>query len=89
MPLQFSQPKTIPISPGVSAPEQSVAQAEQNAQATSKRARQGLKFIGGYFAGEAKKQFQILCIQEGVTEERLLAEALNDLFAKKGLSRLA
>lgn len=91
-PLQFSQTKTVPITPNLPIAEQSSVSTDKDkteTAPTSKRTQQGLKFIGGYFASEAKKQFQILCIQEGVTEERLLAEAINDLFAKKGLSRLA
>jgi len=86
-PLQFTQTKTV--TPSVSATNQALAPVVRAEPTVNIRTRQGLKFIGGYFAGEAKKQFQIICIHEGLTEEKLLAEALNDLFAKRGLSRLA
>ena len=51
--------------------------------------RQGTKLIGGHFAPEVSTQLRILAAEEGTTVQRLLAEALDDLFVKRGRSRVA
>ena len=51
--------------------------------------RQGTKLIGGHFAPEVSTQLRILAAEEGTTVQRLLAEALDDLFVKKGRGRVA
>lgn len=51
-------------------------------------ARQGTKLIGGHFAPEVSTQLRILAAEEGSTVQSLLAEALDDLFVKKGRSRV-
>ena len=51
-------------------------------------ARQGTKLIGGHFAPEVSTQLRILAAEEGSTVQSLLAEALDDLFVKKGRSRI-
>lgn len=51
--------------------------------------RQGTKLIGGHFAPEVSTQLRILAAEEGTTVQNLLAEALNDLFVKKGRGRVA
>jgi hypothetical protein len=38
---------------------------------------------------EAAKQFKLLAVQQERTTQALLVEAINDLFAKYGLSRIA
>ena len=50
--------------------------------------RQGTKLIGGHFAPEVSTQLRILAAEEGSTVQSLLAEALDDLFVKKGKSRV-
>lgn len=40
--------------------------------------------VTGYFPGEVKKQLRLLAAERETTIQRLLAEALNDLFAKNG-----
>jgi hypothetical protein len=50
--------------------------------------RQGTKLIGGHFAPEVSTQLRILAAEEGATVQSLLAEALNDLFVKKGKGRV-
>ncbi len=50
--------------------------------------RQGTKLIGGHFAPEVSTQLRILAAEEGTTVQNLLAEALDDLFVKKGRSRV-
>ena len=51
--------------------------------------RQGTKLIGGHFAPEVSTQLRILAAEEGTTVQSLLAEALDDLFVKKGRGRVA
>ena len=51
--------------------------------------RQGTKLIGGHFAPEVSTQLRILAAEEETTVQNLLAEALDDLFVKKGRGRVA
>jgi hypothetical protein len=53
------------------------------------KSRIGTRALGGHFAPEVVKQFNLLRIQQDKTQQALLAEAINDLFAKYGLSRIA
>lgn len=51
--------------------------------------RRGTKLIGGHFAPEVSTQLRILAAEEETTVQSLLAEALDDLFVKKGRRRIA
>lgn len=64
---------------------------EQPATASGSRApsRRGKKAIGGYFDPLASKQLRKLGLDRDVSVQDLLQEALNDLFEKHGLSRIA
>jgi len=53
------------------------------------KGRQGRQFIAGHVVPEAAKQFKLLAVQQDRTTQALLVEAINDLFAKYGLSRIA
>jgi hypothetical protein len=53
-----------------------------------KGAREGTKLIGGHFPPEVSVQLRILAAEEGTTVQNLLAEALDDLFVKKGRTRV-
>ena len=50
--------------------------------------RQGTKLIGGHFPPEISTQLRILAAEGGTTVPSLLAEALDDLFVKKGRNRV-
>jgi hypothetical protein len=50
--------------------------------------RHGLHLIGGHFPSEVVKQLRILAAEEETTIQNLLGEAIDDLFVKKGKSRL-
>jgi hypothetical protein len=50
--------------------------------------RQGRHLIGGHFPSEVVKQLRILAAEEETTIQNLLGEAIDDLFVKKGKSRL-
>lgn len=51
--------------------------------------RAGRQFIAAHVLPEAAKQFKLLAVQQERTTQALLIEAINDLFAKYGLSRIA
>ena len=53
------------------------------------KGRQGRQFIAAHVVPEAAKQFKLLAVQQGRTTQALLVEAINDLFVKYGLSRIA
>jgi hypothetical protein len=55
----------------------------------SKPGRDGRQFIAGHVTPEAAKQFKLLAIQQDKDVQELLIEAINDTFAKYGLSRIA
>jgi hypothetical protein len=56
---------------------------------TKGKGRQGRQFIAAHVVPEAAKQFKLLAVQQGRTTQALLVEAINDLFVKYGLSRIA
>lgn len=51
--------------------------------------RAGRQFIAAHVLPEAAKQFKLMAVQQERTTQALLIEAINDLFAKYGLSRIA
>ena len=51
--------------------------------------RRATKLIGGHYAPEVSTQLRIIAAEEGSTVQSLLAEAIDDLFVKKGKARLA
>ena len=51
--------------------------------------RAGKSNVTGYFPPEVKKQLRLLAAEHDTTIQNLLAEALNDLFAKNGKPELA
>jgi len=57
--------------------------------ATQGKSREGRQFIAAHVVPEAAKQFKLLAVQHGRTTQALLVEAINDLFTKYGLSRIA
>lgn len=57
-------------------------------KAAPKSGRASTKLIGGHFAPEVSTQLRIIAAEEGTTIQNLLAEALDDLFVKKGKARI-
>ena len=51
--------------------------------------RAGKSNVTGYFPPEVKKQLRILAAEQETTIQELLAETLNDLFAKYGKPEIA
>lgn len=57
--------------------------------AESNNARAGRRQIGGYFDSKVVRMLRRLAADRDATNQVLLAEALNDLFEKHGLERVA
>ena len=73
--------------PPTPAPEpQSSGPARKTGRAA---AREGQTLVGGFFAPEVHKQLRVLAAEQGETQQALLAEALNMLFAKHGKPEIA
>jgi hypothetical protein len=62
-------------------------QKQENVE--TKNSREGRQFIAAHVLPEAAKQFKLLVVQNDTTTQEMLVEAINDLFAKYGLSRIA
>ena len=62
--------------------------AEAPAARGAQGSRRGTKLIGGHFPPEVSTQLRILAAEGGTTVQSLLAEALDDLFVKKGRTRV-
>jgi hypothetical protein len=71
------------------APLPSEQETPMHSPAVKGKSRQGRQFIAAHVVPEAAKQFKLLAVQQGRTTQTLLVEAINDLFAKYGLSRIA
>lgn len=69
-------------------PAPSLAMPDGAPAAKAPGARQGTKLIGGHFPPEISTQLRILAAEGGTTVQSLLAEALDDLFVKKGRNRV-
>jgi hypothetical protein len=51
--------------------------------------REGMTNVTGYFPPAVKKQLRRISVEEDTTIQELLAEALNDIFAKRGMPEIA
>ena len=89
-PLTF---KVDPVTNPAASKEQTALPANtetgKRAKEKAKPGRDGRQFIAGHVAPEAAKQFKLLAIQQDKDVQELLIEAINDTFAKYGLSRIA
>lgn len=89
-PLSFN---AAPITPSAAEPRQTSLPANtetpKRAKEQTKTGRSGRQFIAAHVTPEAAKQFKLLAVQEDKTTQDLLIEAMNDLFAKYQLSRVA
>lgn len=64
-------------------------QTAKHANTKAKKGRAGRQFLAAHVLPEAAKQFKLLAVQRDKTTQEMLIEAINDLFAKHGLSRIA
>ena len=53
------------------------------------RSRQETRIVSGHFAIPVHRQLRLIAVQEDRTLQDLLAEAINDLFAKRGIPPVA
>lgn len=74
-----------------SADSETSAAASESAEQKSYRApsRAGKKAITGHFEPEVSKQIKLISLEEDISVQALLGEALNDLFAKYGKPPIA
>ena len=63
--------------------------ADKQTKDTTKTGRDGRQFIAAHVTPDSAKQFKLLAVQHDKTTQEMLIEAINDLFAKYGLSRIA
>jgi hypothetical protein len=72
-----------------SAPEASPAKPDSAARTASQPSRVGKTNVTGYFPVEVKASLRLVQARRGGTIQDILAEALNDLFAKYGVPESA
>jgi hypothetical protein len=65
------------------------AEVVQSPEPPPRLGRAGKSNVTGYFPPAVKKQLRLLSAEHDKTIQRLLGEALNDLFAKYGKPELA
>ena len=70
-------------------PQQDNASAPAPKSQHFRPSREGKSNVTGYFPPAVKKQLRILAADRDTTIQDLLAEALNDLFAKYGKPEIA
>ena len=85
-PLKFDPDKRVLSVPAKAQADQEIAAPKTSARG---KGREGRQFIAAHVVPEAAKQFKLLAVQQERTTQALLVEAINDLFAKYGLSRIA
>jgi hypothetical protein len=89
-PLSFKIDKVTPVpadATQTSLPANTTTR--KRAKDETKPGRDGRKFIAAHVTPDAAKQFKLLSVQQDMDVQELLTEAINDLFAKYGLSRIA
>ena len=85
--LQAMREKANPAAETEPAPaKQANFMAGQEAQLPS---RAGKRQVAAYFPAPVQKQLKLLMVENDTTVQNLLAEALNDLFAKYGKPEIA
>ena len=64
-------------------------QADLPGTAPRSRRREGTRIVSGHFAIPVHRQLRLIAVQEDRTLQDLLTEAINDLFAKRGIPPVA
>ncbi len=90
-PLTFRMDKVVPGQPDATAqtPLRANTKTRKRETTQTKPGRDGRQFIAAHVLPDAAKQFKLLAVQNDKTTQDLLIEAINDLFAKYDLSRIA
>lgn len=84
-PLTFNPEKTALLK----SDETSMLSNTQTTKQVNKKSREGRRFLAAHVSNETIKQIGLLAVQQERTKQNILIEAVNDLFAKYGLSRIA
>ena len=71
------------------APEAALEATKKAEVAGRPPSRRGKRMVSVYVEPEAAKQLGIMAIREDTSIQALMIEALNDLFAKRGVNRIA
>jgi hypothetical protein len=89
-------PKPNPLSQGLSQhtsarnlPVVAAVPAEKAPQKATKHSREGAVLIGGHFAPEVSTALKIIAAEERTTVQKLLAEGINTVFAKRHRPEIA
>lgn len=81
----FSAPPAKPT-PG---PEPAVAPMADARKHVVAKTREGKRNATAYLEAEAFQQLKLIAVREDTTVQALLLEGINEVFAKRGLSRIA
>ena len=87
--LSGAQPAGVPRSAVVVEPTSELGASAESRRRHFRPGREGKSNVTGYFPPEVKKQLRLLAAEHDTTIQNLLAEALNDLFAKNGKPEVA
>ena len=74
---------------GAKEPPADLAAPTESRRLHSRPGREGKSNVTGYFPLEVKRQLRLLAAEHDTTIQNLLAEALNDLFAKNSKPEIA
>ena len=74
---------------GAAEPPDELAATTESRRLHIRPGREGKSNVTGYYPPEVKKQLRLLAAEHDTTIQNLLAEALNDLFAKNGKPEIA
>ena len=88
-PLALGLERTKPVSASAGPAVRPQPDAEAAAPSRRTPSREGQILVGGFFAPEVHRQLKVLAAESGVTQQGLIAEALNMLFAKHGKPQIA
>lgn len=90
-PLTFEDQKVGSMSDSANTSTSLIANGKtrKGTNSLAKPGRAGRQFVAAHVLPEAAKQLKLLAVQEDKTTQEILVEAINDLFAKHGLSRIA
>jgi hypothetical protein len=89
-PLTFNVDKVVPVAVAVKQTDLPAKEkTRKRAKPETTPGREGRQFIAAHVPPDAAKQFKLLAVQHDKTTQEMLIEAINDFFAKHGLSRIA
>jgi hypothetical protein len=84
--LRHASGKVEPTNPSSASP---AAASPADVKTSKIGSRRGLKTIAGFYDPAVSRQIRQIALEEGTNIQELLREAINDLFEKRGKSRIA